>query len=559
VSWVVIAIATAMINLIVAELAGWFPWLAVQIVRRAARILPPSARGRYLEEWLAELEFLGGRGLSKLIFAVRLLLGARRVRRSLLGLPETPWWRESAVFAFLRPATDFLLLWGAVTLALGGIHATTNINALSGPLLILPPLATLIVCARGLYWPQIRTPILTAVGVIVSGVSVAVMAVAAIGIAVNGQMPPTTPWIRTWIYAIVVLIACRGLLVACQHSARRLGLSQRPVLILGAGMVGVQVAQSLSSHSEYGLTPVGFLDNNPPPPGKVGRSLPVLGTIDDLDEAIQETGARRVIVAFSSAPDASVAGVVRRCNELRIEVSVIPRIFDTMNDRVRYETLGGLPLLSWPAIDPKGIRFAIKHALGRTLALLLLIVFSPVMLCAAIAIRLSSPGPALFAQRRVGRDGNEFNLYKFRSMRSPQHPPEDDSDAIRDYLYAEDIAPGGENSEERRTTIGRILHRTSLDELPQLLNVLRGDMALVGPRPERPEFAQLFTENIARYNDRHRVKSGITGWAQVNSLHGQTSLAERIELDNYYITHWSLSLDVRILAMTLIALLRKRG
>jgi len=173
-------------------------------------------------------------------------------------------------------------------------------------------------------------------------------------------------------------------------------------------------------------------------------------------------------------------------------------------------------------------------------------------------VRLSSKGPVVFRQRRVGRDGKVFGLYKFRSMRMKpgQTDPGDDEAGPIEYLVARNTAPGGVEGEDRRTAVGRVLRRTSLDELPQLVNVLRGEMSLIGPRPERPEFVELFGEGIVRYRDRHRVKSGITGWAQVHGLRGQTSIDERVEWDNYYIAHWSLGLDLKILMLTFIALFR---
>jgi lipopolysaccharide/colanic/teichoic acid biosynthesis glycosyltransferase len=186
----------------------------------------------------------------------------------------------------------------------------------------------------------------------------------------------------------------------------------------------------------------------------------------------------------------------------------------------------------------------------------LLIVLSPVILATAIAVKLTSPGTVLFRQRRVGRDGRVFDFSKFRSMRDPPRTAAEGAPSALDFLLAGDIAPGGVEGEDRRTAIGRFLRSTSLDELPQLFNVLRGDMSLVGPRPERPEFVELFRNDIIRYGDRHRVKSGITGWAQVHGLRGQTSLAERVEWDNYYIAHWSIGLDLKILALTLVALFR---
>ena len=185
---------------------------------------------------------------------------------------------------------------------------------------------------------------------------------------------------------------------------------------------------------------------------------------------------------------------------------------------------------------------------------------SPVFLSVALAVRLSSPGPVLFRQRRVGRDGKVFNLYKFRSMRielpEAGSEPEDEQAAPLELLLGGDTAPGGIEGEDRRTAVGRFLRRSSLDELPQFVNVLRGEMSVIGPRPERPEFVEIFRNDILRYCDRHRVKSGISGWAQVHGLRGPTSLAERVEWDNYYISHWSLGLDLKIIALTVSALLR---
>ncbi|MGH2902530.1 MAG: exopolysaccharide biosynthesis polyprenyl glycosylphosphotransferase, partial [Solirubrobacteraceae bacterium] len=297
----------------------------------------------------------------------------------------------------------------------------------------------------------------------------------------------------------------------------------------------------------------------PPSVAEVGgRDAPLLGTVEDLDEVVIGTGVRHLVVAFSSVADARVSRLIQRCQELGIEVSVVPRMFDTINHRVGYDTVGGLPLMSFTTVNPRGVQFAIKHAVDRVFALVLLVVLSPLILCAALAVLVSSRGPVLFRQRRIGRDGKVFDLYKFRSMRLD--PPsaelgEDEASGL-EFLLPGDTAPGGVEGDDRRTPVGRFLRSSSIDELPQLLNVLRGEMSLIGPRPERPEFVELFNQDIRRYDDRHRVKSGITGWAQVHGLRGQTSLAERVEWDNYYIAHWSLGLDMKILALTLGALFR---
>jgi exopolysaccharide biosynthesis polyprenyl glycosylphosphotransferase len=463
------------------------------------------------------------------------------------------WLLEGAGWDILRPAADFVLLCLAVVLALGGVQATLQLPASEAPLLAMPPLVMLLLYLRGLYRTRLRAMVLDGVVPVMSAVSVAAMGVAMIGIFLNGDMPTQSAWVRSWAFALLAVGLGRMTLTLAQRWARAHRRVGKPVLIMGAGLVGSQVARRLDSHPEYGLRPVGFLDDDPRSIAEVGgRDVPVLGTVEDLDEIVWRTGVGNLIVAFSSVADARVSRLIQRCQELGIEVSVVPRMFDTINNRVGYDTVGGLPLMSFSSVNPKGLQFALKHAFDRFFAVLLLVVLSPVIGLSALIVRLSSPGPVMFRQRRVGRDGTAFDLYKFRSMRiEPALAP---AAAPSGFTPGADMAPGGVEGDDRRTPVGRFLRRTSLDELPQLLNVLRGEMSIIGPRPERPEFVELFGRDIARYGDRHRVKSGITGWAQVHGLRGQTSLAERVEWDNYYIAHWSLSLDMKILALTAVAL-----
>ena len=472
------------------------------------------------------------------------------------------WALEGPGWGILRSALDFVLVCAAVVLALGGVNPALEVSAATAPLLALPPLALLLFHLRGLYRPRLRAIVLDRVLAVLGCVSVAAMAVAALGMLLNGQLPSQSDWLDAWLLAVLGVGLGRAALSYAQRWARARRLVGKPVLILGAGMVGAQVARRLERHPEYGLMPIGFLDEDPRSVADVGaREAPVLARIEELQEIIERTGVRNLIVAFSSVADARVSRLIQHAHALGVEVSVVPRMFDMINDRVSYDTFGGLPLLSLKSVDPKGLQFAIKHALDRILALVALVVLSPVILCAAIAVRLSSPGPTLFSQRRVGRDGRVFDFYKLRSMRVAPEASEagEQGTGALDFLMRGDIAPGGVEGEDRRTGVGRFLRGTSLDELPQLFNVLRGEMSLVGPRPERPEFVDVFRQDILRYGDRHRVKSGITGWAQVHGLRGQTSLAERVEWDNYYIAHWSLALDLKILALTPVALFRHTG
>ncbi len=460
------------------------------------------------------------------------------------------WLLEGPGWDLLRPAVDFVLLCLAVALALGGWQATLHVSGQQAPLLAMPALVMLLLYLRGLYRTRLRALVLDGVVPVMSAVSVAAMAVAMLGIFFSGDVPAQSDWIRAWAFALVAVGLGRVSLAIAQRWARSSRRVGKPVLIMGAGLVGSQVARRLESHPEYGLRPVGFLDDDPRSIAEVGgRDVPVLGTVEDLDEIVWRTGVGNLIVAFSSVADARVSRLIQRCQELGIEVSVVPRMFDTINNRVGYDTVGGLPLMSFSSVNPKGLQFALKHAFDRVFAVVLLLVLAPVIATTALVVRLSSPGPVMFRQRRVGRDGSVFDLYKFRSMRM-------EAPDAGEFVPNADTAPGGVEGADRRTRVGRFLRRSSLDELPQLFNVLRGDMSIIGPRPERPEFVELFGRDIARYGDRHRVKSGITGWAQVHGLRGQTSLAERVEWDNYYIAHWSLGLDTKILALTVVALFR---
>jgi exopolysaccharide biosynthesis polyprenyl glycosylphosphotransferase len=359
--------------------------------------------------------------------------------------------------------------------------------------------------------------------------------------------------LRLWLFALVYLGVARLVLLSIRKQAVRNTALATPTLVVGAGIVGGQLVRRLVDEPRYGLRPVGFLDSDPLPGVRGGSfaSVPVLGGPLDVAAAVARTGAKRVILAFSSGPDRDLVDTVKQCQALGVSVSLIPRLYEAMDDRATLDHVGGLPLLSLHATDPRGWQFAIKHAFDRGFALIAVIACAPLMLLAALAVRLTSPGPIFFRQRRVGRDGHVFDLLKFRTM----------------YVRATDdgwrppdgCAPGGVEGVDNRTLVGRFLRESSLDEIPQLINVLRGDMSLIGPRPERPEFVERFAVEVDRYEDRHRVKSGITGWAQVNGLRGQTSIYDRVEFDNYYIRNWSLGLDARIMALTIAEVLRFRS
>jgi exopolysaccharide biosynthesis polyprenyl glycosylphosphotransferase len=368
--------------------------------------------------------------------------------------------------------------------------------------------------------------------------------------------------LRLWVFGLFYLATARLVLRSVRHHAFALGAFSAPTIIVGAGLIGRQLTRRLLSDRSYGLRPVGLIDADPLP--QVGppadSGIPILGGLGDLVEAVNTTGARQLVLAFSSDPDRLMIEKIEECRRLGVSILLVPRMYELMNERSTLDHVGGLPVIALRSTNPSSWEFAIKHAIDRLLALLALALLSPLMLIVALLVRLSSSGPVLFRQNRVGRDGREFELFKFRTMRGD---PARDGEADAHWIAEQVDRDGGilpkAGPADRRTAVGRFLRRSSIDEIPQLINVLRGEMSLVGPRPERPAYVQRFTTEVDRYDRRHRVKSGITGWAQVRGLRGQTSISDRVEWDNFYIQNWSLWLDLKILALTLAEVFRFRG
>lgn len=414
-----------------------------------------------------------------------------------------------------------------------------------------PPLALLILRARPGPDDRLQASALDSAAHIVGVVSVAAILTVAGGSLLGGPHPVGLA-LRLWVFTAVYLGVARIVLLSIRNQAVRNHALATPTLIVGAGVVGEHLVKRLSHEPRYGLRPVGFLDSNPMPRSSSSTLpvVPVLGGPDRLAEAARQTGARHVILAFSSEPDHVLVEKVTECQQLGLDVSLVPRLFESINERTVLDHVGGMPLLALRPTDPRSWQFAVKHAVDRSVAFIALFALAPVLALIALGVRLSSPGPVLFRQRRIGRDGRAFDLLKFRTM----HAGPDEEN----FELPEGCAPGGVEGVDRRTRFGRWLRDASLDELPQLINVLRGEMSLVGPRPERPEFVARFAAEVNRYENRHRVKAGMTGWAQVHGLRGQTSIDDRVEWDNYYIQNWSLGLDLRIIALTIAEVLRFR-
>ena len=420
---------------------------------------------------------------------------------------------------------------------------------------VFPVLVVGLLAAWGLYKDTVQMRIVDGVGQVLAATSLAAILLIAGAALLEPGSQPAPLLARAWLFGAIYLSAARMLLAWAHRRARATRLIAKPTLIVGAGQIGGRVERRLAAQPELGLLPVGYLDSDPPPAPMVpDRVAPVLGPPEDLGEVARATGAQHVVLGFSTAPDHHLIPLVRECEARGLEVSLVPRLFESINERVALEHLGGLPLFGLHSINPKGWQFTIKHVLDALSAAVMLVALAPLLLAVAAAVKLSSPGPVLFRQRRIGRDGQDFEMLKFRSMRiADEHDLEASEEFTNIFMLRRDLGPGGVEGSDRRTRFGAFLRRSGLDELPQLFNVLKGEMSFVGPRPERPEFVDLFGSGIERYADRHRVKSGITGWAQVNGLRGKTSLRDRVEWDNYYIENWSLSLDFKILLMTITA------
>ncbi len=350
--------------------------------------------------------------------------------------------------------------------------------------------------------------------------------------------------VRTTLGLAVGVLLIRTLGYAVVRECRARGLVTHRTIVLGAGQVGAQIFDLLVAHPEYGLRPVGFIDANPLL-AEHQLPAPVLGGDDELARLIAEHQVEDVIVAFGRLPGHRLVEVIRTCDRLQCEIFFVPRLFELHATEHEMDHIWGIPLIRHRRAAFRSPSWRVKRLVDVLGAAAALLALSPVLLALAVAVYLEDGPGIIFRQTRAGLDGRPFNLLKFRSL-----TPVDDEESATRWAIATD---------DRVGRVGRLLRKSSLDELPQLWNILRGDMSLVGPRPERPHFVDTFASTLPRYVARHRVPAGLTGWAQVHGLRGDTSIAERARFDNYYIENWSLGLDLRILLMTLVSVVTRRG
>ncbi len=345
-----------------------------------------------------------------------------------------------------------------------------------------------------------------------------------------------------WLLFVVVNVAfayaSRELVREALERRWRAGIGLKRVLIAGAGDLGRVVADKVLEHRELGFKVVGFIDDRATGDHIGYRGIPLLGMLAEADDIIRRERIDHVYVALPLEEHVKMLGLVEATNREGVDVHVVPDLLQFIALRARLENLDGVPIISLNDVPLRGFNSLLKRAIDIAISGAALAGMAVPFALIALIVKRTSHGPVFYTQERMGLDGKAFDVYKFRSM---YQGAEDETGPV----WARDDDP-------RCTPIGKWLRRFDVDELPQLWNVFRGDMSIVGPRPERPYFVQQFKHRIPTYMLRHKVKAGITGWAQVNGWRGNTSLEKRIEYDLYYIENWSVTLDLKIMWLTLI-------
>ncbi|MFA5801372.1 MAG: undecaprenyl-phosphate glucose phosphotransferase [Thermoleophilia bacterium] len=418
-------------------------------------------------------------------------------------------------------------------------EATPNTNFYMALTLVILPLYWLLFKLYGLYRFRLNLSLLEVLPNIVSASTLASMIVLVGTIIV---FPPghysRNVIVLSWICVIVAVSTMRLLVYQLQKWGRRHGWYVKNTLVLGAGAVGISCAGKLVRNPALGLRMVGFLDEKPSRKATESGSFPVFDDYHKLEYVIEQYHVEHMVVAFSRDNHTRTVELMERCRPYGVEFTVVPRLYEVFSDRVGVEHIRGLPVIGLKRGSIKGLQGLVKRAMDIFISLVALILLAPMLLLAALAIKIDSRGNVLYRQTRLGKNDRPFEILKFRSMKRDAENGE-----------AGWSTPG----DVRRTRMGRIIRPLGIDELPQLINVIKGEMSLVGPRPERPEHVVKFEEEIPTYCSRHRVRPGLTGWAQINGLRGDTDIAERVEHDVYYIENWSPWLDIKIMLKTVFA------
>lgn len=339
-----------------------------------------------------------------------------------------------------------------------------------------------------------------------------------------------------YVFNVVLTSGARLFLRKSLQTIRRKGYNLKHILLVGYSRATEEYIDRLSDNPQWGYVACGILDDHIPA-GTLYKGVKVLGTLGNLEIILPENKLDEIAITLPLKDYDYLEKIVDICEKSGVHTKFIPDYNSLIPSKPYTEDLMGLPVINirYVPLTNTG-NIVIKRAIDILGSLVGIIITSPIMLVSAILIKASSPGPVIFKQERVGLHNKSFQMYKFRSMELQSPKEEKKAWTVKD--------------DPRVTKVGKILRKTSLDELPQLFNILKGDMSLVGPRPERPLFVEKFKEEIPRYMVKHQVRPGLTGWAQVNGLRGDTSIRKRIEYDIYYIENWTLGFDIKIIFMT---------
>jgi Undecaprenyl-phosphate glucose phosphotransferase len=345
-------------------------------------------------------------------------------------------------------------------------------------------------------------------------------------------------WALFLLLNVALAFASRVAVREAMQRRWRAGIGLKRVLIAGAGELGRLVADKIIEHRELGYVIAGFADDRAVGDHLGYRGLPLLGTLADVGEILQRERIDQVYVALPLEEHVKMLTIIDQTSREVVDVRVVPDLLQFIAIRARLEDLDGIPMIAINDVPLQGFNSVLKRMTDIVISAAALAVLAIPMALIALVVKLTSHGPVFYRQERMGLDGRAFTVYKYRSM----------------YAGAEDVTGPvwARENDPRTTPLGRYLRHFDLDELPQFWNVLKGDMSIVGPRPERPYFVEQFKQRIPQYMLRHKVKAGITGWAQVNGWRGNTSLEKRIEYDLYYIENWSVSLDLKIIWLTVL-------
>jgi len=430
------------------------------------------------------------------------------------------------------PPVDFILMLTPLAWRPHQIHAVV----------VMAILGTLLLTGGVRYRLPLHLSMLDELPTILTRMMTAAAAVASVILLIH-QEEAVVAFLKTACQATALVLVGRFITTRLVALARRRGIAAYHAVLIGGGPLAAELAKILDRYPTYGLKVAGFVDDGDHFPAE--GYLPHLGRLDQLDIAVAATGGNVLLVADGNFDERALIDAVRTEECQRADLLVVPRMHHFHTQTGLADHIGSIPVMRIRNPNLHGPARLVKRAFDIAVAIAALIVLLPTLVLVALLVRLDGGPGVIFRQVRVGRDGKRFELLKFRTMRAA-----DSFESETKWCVATDSRIG---------PIGRFLRCTSIDELPQLWNILRGDMTLVGPRPERPHFVELFSAQFDRYAYRHRVQAGLTGFAQVSGLRGDTSIADRARYDNFYIENWSLWLDIKIILRTFSEVFLRHG